>query len=81
MLARLDLFRAGMHAFLERRDVIVSPVNAGPAVPHGATLDAATAPNFAYTMTYNLTGWPAVVVRGGTSREGLPIGVQVVGRP
>jgi amidase len=32
-------------------------------------------------MTYNLTGWPSVVVRGGTSPEGLPIGVQVVARP
>lgn len=33
------------------------------------------------TYTYNLTGWPAVVVRSGTSPEGLPIGVQVVARP
>jgi len=32
-------------------------------------------------MTYNVTGWPSVVVRGGTSPEGLPIGVQVVARP
>ncbi len=32
-------------------------------------------------MTYNLTGWPAAVVRAGTSSEGLPIGVQVVARP
>ena len=29
----------------------------------------------------NLTGWPAAVVRVGTSPEGLPIGVQVVGPP
>jgi len=32
-------------------------------------------------MTYNLTGWPAAVVRAGTSAEGLPIGVQIVARP
>ncbi len=31
-------------------------------------------------MTYSLTGWSVVVVRGGTSPEGLPIGVQVVVR-
>ena len=31
----------------------------------------------AYTMLHNLTGWPAAVVRGGTSREGLPIGIQI----
>jgi amidase len=29
-------------------------------------------------MAFNLTGWPTVVVRAGTSSEGLPIGVQVV---
>jgi amidase len=28
-------------------------------------------------MTHKLTGWPAAVVRCGTSPEGLPIGVQV----
>jgi amidase len=30
---------------------------------------------------HNLTGWPAVVVRCGTSSEGLPIGVQIAARP
>jgi amidase len=29
-------------------------------------------------MTDNLTGWPAAVVRCGTSGRGLPIGLQVV---
>ena len=28
-----------------------------------------------------MTGWPGAIVRGGTSPEGLPIGVQVVARP
>ena len=36
---------------------------------------------FTYTAAYNLTGWPAAVVRCGTSDDGMPIGVQVVGRP
>jgi amidase len=30
---------------------------------------------------YNLTTWPAVVVRYGTSPEGLPLGLQIVGKP
>jgi hypothetical protein len=30
---------------------------------------------------YNLTGWPSVTVRVGTSPEGLPLGVQVAARP
>ena len=32
-------------------------------------------------MTHNLTGWPAAVVRCGTSRTGLPIGVQIAANP
>jgi Asp-tRNA(Asn)/Glu-tRNA(Gln) amidotransferase A subunit family amidase len=34
-----------------------------------------------YTQWFNLTGNPAAVVPVGRSPEGLPIGVQVVGRP
>jgi amidase len=45
------------------------------------TTDDDKLPAFSYTMTYNLTGWPAAVIRGGTSAEGLPIGVQIVARP
>lgn len=79
LLVRLDLFRSTMLGFLERYDVIVCPVNAAPAMPHGTTF--ARVAEFGYTVAYNLTGWPVVVVRGGTSPEGLPIGVQIVARP
>ena len=34
-----------------------------------------------YTQWFNILGNPAAVVRAGWSDEGLPIGVQVVGRP
>ena len=54
------------------------PVCAYPAMHHGTSFEKF--PAFSYTMTYNLTGWPAAVVRAGTSPEGLPIGVQVVAR-
>jgi amidase len=70
-----------MLAFMEQYDVIICPVNAYPAMLHGTTFDDDKLPAFSYTMTYNLTGWPAAVIRGGTSPEGLPIGVQIVARP
>lgn len=78
-LARWDTFRGRMLAFMDGYDLIVCPAGAGPALPCG---DApAHDADFAHTMTHNLTGWPVVVVRAGTSPEGLPIGVQVVARP
>jgi amidase len=81
LIAHWYALRSQMHSFIEHYDAIVCPVNAGPALPHGA-IDApdALAP-FSYTMTYNVTGWPGAVVRAGTSPEGLPIGVQIVTRP
>ena len=50
-----------------------------PAVPHGGS----TLPGYAdgYNLPHNITGWPVAVVRAGTSPEGLPIGVQIVGQP
>lgn len=78
-LVRLDQLRAEMFAFWQRYDAIVCPPCGVPAMLHGSSWANATA--FSYTMTYNLTGWPAAVVRAGTSPEGLPIGVQIVARP
>ena len=66
-----------MHRYLDEHDVILCPVNAKPAIPHGTT----DLPDYSYTLTYNATGWPGVVVRGGSSPEGLPLGVQVVAAP
>jgi amidase len=79
LLARWYSFRSSMHSFMADYDVIVCPANAGPAPVHGPEMEEFS--RFTYTFTYNLTGWPAAVVRAGTSPEGLPIGVQIVARP
>jgi amidase len=34
-----------------------------------------------YTLTWSLVGYPAVVVRAGTSSDGMPIGVQIASAP
>jgi amidase len=78
---RWDNYRAAMHEFMERFDILISPVCPFAALPHGSTFAEERFPGFSYTMTHNLTGWPVVVIRGGTTREGLPVGVQVAGRP
>ena len=78
---RWDLFRNSMLRFMEKYDLILSPIAAFPAVPHGTSFDSDKLTGFSYCVTYNLTGWPSVAVRAGTSPEGLPIGVQAVARP
>ncbi len=79
--SELDAYRDSMHAFMQDYDAILSPAASLPAVPHGTSVDDATFLGFSYTMAHNLTGWPAAVVRAGTSRDGLPIGVQIAARP
>jgi amidase len=80
-IARWYGWRSRMHSFLSRFDVIVCPVNATPALPHGRAEGMENVPIYSYTVSYNLTGWPGVSVRAGASPEGLPIGVQIVARP
>ena len=81
LLVRWDMFRSALLSFLEKYDVIICPVCATPAWPHSSTITEEQFFAGSYSMTYNLTGWPAVAVRGGTSPERLPIGIQVVARP
>jgi amidase len=79
LVDRWDRFRTRLLGFVQAYDGILCPPCAIPAPHHGASdgeIDA-----FAYTMTFNLTGWPAAVVPVAGSPEGLPIGVQVVARP
>jgi amidase len=79
--ASLDRFRDRMSAFFESYDALLSPVAAHPAVRHGASIEDQIFRGYSYTMTHNLTGWPAAVVRCGTSRDGLPIGIQIAAHP
>lgn len=81
-LLRIEGYRSRMLQHMSRYDVLVSPVTANPAPelpPPGAhPFEDGEA---SYTECFNLTGWPSGVVRGGTSGEGLPIGVQITANP
>jgi aspartyl-tRNA(Asn)/glutamyl-tRNA(Gln) amidotransferase subunit A len=37
--------------------------------------------NDVFTVTVNMAGLPGISVPGGLSREGLPLGLQLIGRP
>ncbi|NIO38444.1 hypothetical protein GTO27_12205 [Candidatus Bathyarchaeota archaeon] len=81
LMLQWERFCSSMLSFMEKHDEIICPVCAFPALHHEVSLDLKKIPAFSYTMTYNLTGWLGVVVRAGTSPEGLPIGVQVMAHP
>ncbi len=74
-----DRFRSDLLAETRDFDLLVCPVNSHAALRHGE-VDAELLA-FTHTMAWNLAGWPAAVVRAGTSPQGLPIGVQLVAQP
>jgi amidase len=52
----IDQFRSAMLAFMEHYEVILCPVNALPALPHGIWREAFRQGAFSYTQAYNVTG-------------------------
>jgi amidase len=75
---RWDAFRTEMLGFMSGFDLIVSPV--APDIAPLYRSKVVVHNLYSYTSPYSLSGNPCVVVRAGTSHEGLPIGVQVVAR-
>lgn len=82
-----DLLRTRFLDQMDRYPILLCPVSASPAFRHGErswTIEGRTLDyldSFSYSQVFNLLGNPAVVVPIGASPEGLPIGVQIVGRP
>jgi amidase len=81
LFERWSQFRSGMTSFFTKYDIILCPAYAIPAPKLGVTTEELVLNFLSYTATYNLTGWPVAVVRIGTSTDGLPLGIQIVGKP
>jgi amidase len=88
-LSERDRFTAYMDEALEPWDVWLCPVATTPAFTHrpawsAIDIDGKAYPhavaNGAYTMPFNLSGHPAVVIPIGQTKDGLPIGLQIVGK-
>lgn len=66
---------------LQRVDLIASPTmsNPAPAFQGIDVMTTARVPSF--TGPYNLTGMPAISVPCGFTPKGLPVGLQLAGKP
>jgi aspartyl-tRNA(Asn)/glutamyl-tRNA(Gln) amidotransferase subunit A len=82
------LVRADVDDALARRDVLLSPTTPIAATPLGQaeTSIAGAAANvraslLQFTRPFNFSGHPACSVPCGVTGDGLPLGMQIVGRP
>jgi aspartyl-tRNA(Asn)/glutamyl-tRNA(Gln) amidotransferase subunit A len=73
--------------FFERYDLLLTPTVAVPALPLGRTEEIQIGGRtmawwkaFPFNYPFNLTGQPAATVPCGWSDDGMPIGLQIVGR-
>ena len=76
-----------MWRFMSRYDLLLTPTLAVPPfqlhVQGPEKIDGNIVPPFkwlAFTFPFNLTGQPAATVPAGFSKDGLPVGLQIVGR-
>jgi len=81
-----DLVRAEILRQLRGVPVLLSPVSTAPAFEHGnGNYREGNPYNYRDTMRFcqwlNLAGFPGVSLPFGKSAEGLPINVQLIGRP
>lgn len=82
-----DELCAKLFEWMLETPLIVAPVGSMPAHEHGArkvsverqALSIFRA--FSYAQTYNVFGLPSICVPVARTREGLPLGVQIIGRP
>ena len=82
----MDSIKSEQLAWFEQYDLILCPVTvrAPQKIPAEFILPPAVGAGYGgMTSEYNTTGWPAGVVRVGTSVEspGLPLGIHVVAQP
>ncbi len=92
MIERLRMAESAMAARIasvfDDHDALLAPVTAAPAVPTGVMEGRGAIATYLwetgwvpFTILWNITGQPAASVPAGHTADGLPVAVQLVGRP
>jgi len=82
-----ERLRENLLRWMKRTPLILAPVGATVAFEHGRQrVDVngtyvSVFRAFSYSQAFNVFGFPSVAVPAGKTSSGLPIGVQVIGRP
>ncbi len=79
-----SLIKRDFDQAFEKVDVILTPATPTPAFPLGSQGDAgpiAMYLNDIFTVTVNMAGLPGLSVPAGRSADGLPLGLQIIGKP
>jgi Asp-tRNA(Asn)/Glu-tRNA(Gln) amidotransferase A subunit family amidase len=85
--AERDAIRAQVLGFMEQHNILLLPVASVPALDPRTGSYTVSGKDIPWTelgsccRAISILGFPVAVVPCGLSREGLPVGVQVVGRP
>jgi amidase len=85
--AERERLRAALLERMREMPLVLAPVGASAAFAHGARKVAIgdgefnTFRAFSYAQACNVFALPAACVPAGRTREGLPVGVQIIGRP
>ena len=86
-LVERERLREEILRWMKTTPLVVMPVGSVPAFAHGASRVDVRGKSlsifraFGYAHAANVFGLPSAVVPAGSSAEGLPIGVQIIGRP
>ncbi|MEP9351225.1 Asp-tRNA(Asn)/Glu-tRNA(Gln) amidotransferase subunit GatA [Xanthobacter sp. KR7-225] len=72
------------HVFAQGVDAVLTPATPSPAFGIGEKVKADPVEmylNDVFTVTVNMAGLPGISVPAGLSADGLPLGLQLIGRP